>query len=307
VWAASSTWFTASRVDGASRMSSLRLANAGNIRRANLRFLDVIHVGNGPVTCPFFVAVMLTNNMPAGSRRDPVSDFLDSMPWRYREIFDAPSAREHAAIVARRGTEPAHVELWRKLPRGGAVVCVAADDCPGLLSFISAALVVHRLDVEAAQAYTRQAKDAPEAVDFFWLRRDGGPPSPILQADVAGIAEVLRGLVAGTVTLDAVAAAARAERVRPAGATTRVRFDETTESGLAVLTVETFDRPGLLLAVTRALHRARVQILASEATTTDGRVVDRFTLVELDGAALRSNRRGVLQVEVLAAVDSLGR
>jgi [protein-PII] uridylyltransferase len=244
--------------------------------------------------------------MHAASRSDLVSDFLDSMPWRYREVFDAPAVREHAAIVARRGAEPAHVELWKKLPRGGAIVCVAADDCPGLLSFISAALVVHRMDVEAAQAYTRV--DAHEAVDFFWLRREGEPLSPLVQADIAGIAEVLRGLVAGTLTLDAVAAAARAERVRPAaGATTRVRFDETTESGLAVLTVETFDRPGLLLAVTRALHRAHVQILASEATTTDGRVVDRFTLVELDGAPLRSNRRGVLQVEVLAAVDSLGR
>jgi len=74
-----------------------------------------------------------------------------------------------------------------------------------------------------------------------------------------------------------------------------------------VLTVVTSDRPGLLLAITRALHRARVQILGSEATTKDGRVVDRFTLVELDGAPLRTSRRGVLQVEVLAAIDSLGR
>ena len=85
------------------------------------------------------------------------------------------------------------------------------------------------------------------------------------------------------------------------------RFDETADGGLTVLTVETFDRPGLLLAITRALHRARVQIIASEATTKDGRVVDRFSIVELDGAPLRANRRGVLQVEVLAAIDSLGR
>ena len=132
--------------------------------------------------------------MHAARRRDSVSDFLDSMPWRYREVFDGPSAREHAAIVARRAGSPAHVELRRRLPRDGAVVCVAADDCPGLL-----------------------------------------------------------------------------------------------------------------LAITRALHRARVQILGSDATTKDGRVVDSFTLVELDGAPLRSSRRGVLQVEVLAAVDSLGR
>jgi hypothetical protein len=48
-----------------------------------------------------------------------------------------------------------------------------------------------------------------------------------------------------------------------------------------------------------------VQLLASEATTEGGRVVDRFTLVELDGAPLRPSRRGVLQVEILSALDSL--
>jgi [protein-PII] uridylyltransferase len=243
--------------------------------------------------------------MHSARRRDPVSDFLDSMPWRYREVFDGPAAREHAAIVARRAGAPAHVELWRRLPRGGAAICVAADDRPGLLSFISAALVVNHVDVEAAQAYTRVG--TREAVDFFWLRREGDASMPVLEADVERIADVLRGLVTGKLTIDGVAAAARAERAPSAGASTRVRFDEKTESGLAVLTVETSDRPGLLLAVTRALHRARVQILASEATTHEGRVVDRFTLVELDGAPLRANRRGVLQVEVLAAIDSLGR
>jgi [protein-PII] uridylyltransferase len=247
---------------------------------------------------------MLRRTMHA-ARPDPLSLFLDSMPDRYRQQpFDGLAMRQHAAIVARRAGAPAHAEIWRRLPRGGAVVCVVADDQPGLLSFISAALVVNGLDVEAAQAYTRVTG---EAVDFFWVRREGGLPSPVLEGDVTRIAGVLRQLVGGERTIDDVAAAVRADRVRPVGGATRVCFDGTNGSGLSVLTVETFDRPGLLLAITRALHRARVQIVASEATTTDGRVVDRFTLVELDGAPLRPGRRGVLQVEVLAAVDSLGR
>jgi [protein-PII] uridylyltransferase len=248
---------------------------------------------------------MLRLTMQA-ARPDPLSIFLDSMPERYRQQpFDGVAVRQHAAIVARRAGAPAHAEIWKRLPRGGAVLCVVADDRPGLLSFISAALVVNGLDVEAAQAYTRAGLD--EAVDLFWVRREGGLPSPVLEGDVTRIAGVLRQLVTGERTIDDVAAAVRAERAKPAGGATRVLFDGTNGSGLTVLTVETFDRPGLLLAITRALHRARVQIVASEATTTEGRVVDRFTLVELDGAPLRPGRRGVLQVEVLAAVDSLGR
>jgi [protein-PII] uridylyltransferase len=245
--------------------------------------------------------------MPSAARRDhdPVSSFLDTMPMRYREIYDVAAAREHAAIVSRRAGAATHAEIWRRLPRGSAVLCVVADDQPGLLSFISAALVVHGMDVESAQAYTRVG--VGEAVDFFWIRRERGAPSPILDADVARIRLVLRGLVTGALTIDGVAASANIECAAPPGVATHVRFDGTSASGLSVLTVETHDRPGLLLAITRALHRARVQIVASEATSQQGRVTDRFTIVELDGAPLRANRRGVLQIEVLSAIDALAQ
>jgi UTP:GlnB (protein PII) uridylyltransferase len=72
-----------------------------------------------------------------------------------------------------------------------------------------------------------------------------------------------------------------------------------------VLTVETYDRPGLLLAITLALFRAAVQIVASDATTAGGRVVDRFTLAELDGSPVLRHRRGAVQTAVLSALDSL--
>jgi [protein-PII] uridylyltransferase len=86
-----------------------------------------------------------------------------------------------------------------------------------------------------------------------------------------------------------------------------VTFDETAEAGLEVLTVETFDRPGLLLTITQALFRAGVQIVATDATTRNGRVVDRFTIAELDGSPVRPPRRGIVQMEVLSAVESLAR
>jgi len=236
-----------------------------------------------------------------------LSAFSASMPERYRDLFDASAIREHAAIVGRRGDAPVHVELWRRQPRGGAIACVVADDRPGLLSLISAALVVNGMDVVAAQAFTRaRGGEAPEAVDLFWLRRDGGLPSPVLAGDVARVARTLHQLVTGDATVEDVIRRARTQRASPAPGATRVTFDDA-EAGLSVLTVETFDRPGLLLAITRALHRARVQIVASEAATQDGRIVDRFTVVELDGAPVRPTRRGVLQMEVLAAIEAVMR
>jgi [protein-PII] uridylyltransferase len=239
--------------------------------------------------------------MASAARRDADSTFLESMPARYRELFDGVAAREHQGIVERRGENPVHAELWKRLPRGRAIACVVAADRPGLLSFIAASLVVSGMDVESAQAFTRETTG--EAVDLFWLRREGAPPSPVLEADVARMSALLRELVSGRTTIDAITARTRA--AAPSDAPTRVTFEETADGGVAVLTVETFDRPGLLLAVTRALYRARVQIIASEARSDGGRVIDRFSIVELDGAPLRASRRGLLQVEVLTAIDAL--
>src|SRR5450432_3702578 len=89
---------------------------------------------------------------PANARPE---DFSGSMPARYREVFDAAAVAEHAAIVSRRAGNPAHVEVWRRLEEGVTVVCVVADDRPGLLSRITASLVIHSMDIVAAQAYTR--------------------------------------------------------------------------------------------------------------------------------------------------------
>jgi UTP:GlnB (protein PII) uridylyltransferase len=80
-----------------------------------------------------------------------------------------------------------------------------------------------------------------------------------------------------------------------------------TDKGELVMTIEASDRPGLLLAITRSLFRAGVQIVASEATTENGRVVDRFTLVELDGSPVTEKRRRALQTDVLAAIDAVAR
>ncbi|HEY5146230.1 MAG TPA: hypothetical protein VII82_05660 [Polyangiaceae bacterium] len=252
--------------------------------------------------------------MRASFPLDPTPAFRASMPDRYLNAFDRAAVSEHAAIVARRAGAPAHLEIWRQ-PRqqadGVRVLCVVADDRPGLLSFISAALVIHGMDVLSAQAYTRRVpgQATSEAVDFLWLRRDAGVDHamPVVDVDIERIGALLRQLISGELSIESAVERARSSRTVPPGASTRVTFDEDADEGLAVLTVETFDRPGLLLAITLALFRANVQIIASDAVTRDAAVVDRFTIAELDGSPIRRNRRGVVQIEVLGAVDALSR
>lgn len=254
-------------------------------------------------------ASMLRASFPT----DPTSAFRASMSERYRRAFDEIAIREHAAIVGRRGLGPspaAHLEIWRQLPKGVGVLCVVADDRPGLLSFICASLVLQKMDVRSAQAYTRLRPEVGgEAVDLLWVRHDAeaDPAMPLLEADVERISGVLQQLISGDLSIESAAERARSTRPVPPGASTTVTFDEDDDEGLVVLAVETFDRPGLLLAITLALFRANVQIIASDAVTRAGRVVDRFSIVEIDGSPIRRPRRGVVQIEVLEAIHALTR
>ena len=233
---------------------------------------------------------------------DALSTFVDSMPTRYRDHFDLSTARAHAAIVQRRGDRVVSVEAWRTLPDGSVALCIVADDRAGLLSLISGALVFHELDVVAAQAYGhRSSSGATEVVDLFWVRRLSGKDiDPEL---VASIADVLRQLIDGSLTVETIARRAAGERAARASST-RVRFDGDRKEGLAVLTIETVDRPGLLLAMCQALFALRVQIVRSEVRTIEGQVHNRFEVAEFDGAPVGKLRRMQIQVQVLSAIEA---
>jgi UTP:GlnB (protein PII) uridylyltransferase len=239
---------------------------------------------------------------------DPATaSFQDSMPERYRLTFDGEAMQEHAAIAARRAGFLVHLEIWQRLPDGGVVLCVVADDCPGFLSLVSASLVVHDVDIIAAKAYTRISPETgrAEAVDFLWVRRQTAPAHPFEQADVARIGKVLAALIGGEATVKSVLRNDRLPSPARPETLTRVTFECTPDDGPDVLTIETIDRPGLLLTITQALYRAGVQIVASDAATREGRVADRFTIVERDGTPLGLSRRRTVQREVVSAIESL--
>jgi [protein-PII] uridylyltransferase len=241
---------------------------------------------------------------PASTPR--LEDFGATMPARYREAFDRVAIDEHAAIVSRRGAAPAHIEVWRRLDDGVTVVCVVADDRPGLLSRITASLVIHSMDIVSAQAYTRVSPGGKgEAVDLLWLRRINDSHPPLSDLECTRISDVLRALVTGEISVDATVGGIPVAEPRVAFAT-RIALSDARD-GPIVMTIETSDRPGLLLAITRALYRANVQIVASDASTEEGRVVDRFSLLEVDGTPIGEKRRRALQTDVLAAVDAVSR
>lgn len=245
----------------------------------------------------------------AGAEDTVLRAFVTSMPPSYRKAFDRDAMHAHAPIVARRADRATHVERWRDEADGVAVLCVVADDRPGLLSRITEALVVHALDVASAHAYSRVSPSgANEAIDFLWVRKvlgDEEPSSfgPLDDDDVARVRTTVDELVRGIHASEGSRAKRRLRRAPSPPSATVVRFETNELDGTAVLTVEAIDRPGLLLAVTQTLFRAGVQITGLRARTEDGKARDRFVLAERDGKPLASERRLALQIAILAALE----
>ena len=237
-------------------------------------------------------------------RFDPQA-FAASLPESYRRNFDAAAVIAHAQIARAREGAAASVGTFPST-RAGTALCVVADDRPGLLATISAALVLAELDVIEAEAYTRREPGrSGEAIDVFWVR-----PDPVArrgksfdEAQMAVLRSTLVGLLEGRVERRLEPGARPLST--PGTTETIVRFIEGDDGSFTTLEVETGDRSGLLLALSQALFNQRVQIVGSQVKTNGTRVFDRFSIVELDGSPISSARRLEIQVAVLTAVDPL--
>ncbi|MBV9946881.1 MAG: [protein-PII] uridylyltransferase, partial [Myxococcales bacterium] len=256
--------------------------------------------------------------------REVIEAHLGSMPERYLLANEPEAIVQHSRIVAARDGRPAHVG---RVPaahgvEAAAELCVVADDRPGLLASIAAAITANRLEVLAAQVYSRYRSDAAprgagragggaggsaaalgkgaaaggvEAVDLFWVRdREGGtegidPALPRLARDLEDLcagrvdpAELLRSRVGGR--------SPWRERPSPA-VTTEVLIDDRASPRHTVVEVFAKDRPGLLYTLARSLHELGLSIALSKINTEGMRVADVFYVSELDGSKLAAGDR----------------
>jgi UTP:GlnB (protein PII) uridylyltransferase len=234
---------------------------------------------------------------PAGGEKISASGFAASLPEEYRERFGPAEIAAHAHTFVMRSPGEAAAGIFPWYEPGLTAICVSVEDRPGLLSLISRSLNEVGFEVESAEAYCRDG-DPRVAVDFFWLR---DPSGRIGQEDVQAFVEILNGVLSGLrpeapVGLPVPGAPSSVRN-------TTVRFLEQRDGALSVLEVETEDRSGLLWSITRALHGAGVQIVGSQIRTTGARVLDRFTIAELDGSSIADERRFAIQVAILSALE----
>ncbi|HKO53280.1 MAG TPA: hypothetical protein VJV79_36470 [Polyangiaceae bacterium] len=233
-----------------------------------------------------------------------MNQFVATMPDAYARLYGAREATEHAAIVSRRGAGLVHAELWQSAD--GPLLCLVAEDRPGLLALVTDALLAQGMAIQSARAFCREVgQNRAEAVDFLELRALGG--SDGVAAQLAG--DVLQALVQ---SLSELIADDMARRTAPSISsashfepqpTTRVYFErQSLAEGSLLLVVDALDSVGLLHAVSSALHAKGMRIVACEIRTVEGRARDRF---EVEPSVPRSLNDGELCDVQLAVLDAL--
>ncbi|MGC4094416.1 MAG: hypothetical protein QM756_42195 [Polyangiaceae bacterium] len=238
-----------------------------------------------------------------------VAEFLKSMPGAYAQHFNLRDVEEHMQIVGRRGQLLAHAEAWHGALKA-PFVCVVADDRPGLLSFVTDALLVYGLNIKSAQVYCRLRSDGVwEAIDFFCVEPSSADaePSMLERAELDDFAQTLRELISEEQVVERRSSerdTIPVPKPRPA----RVYFDlEALRRDEMVLVVDAPDFSGLLFAIASALHGQGARIVASEIMTEDGVARDRFHLSRSESQALNGELLCDIQQAVWSALRGGGK
>jgi [protein-PII] uridylyltransferase len=227
--------------------------------------------------------------------RETLDALLACLPERYLLANRPESIVRHAHVVQERGMRGACVARVPSRHPEAAELCIVADDRPGLLASIAAALTASRLEVLTAEVYSHPVGSEREALDLFWVRdRDGGTAG--VEAALPRLARDLDDVCSGRVPpaellrLRTGSSSPWRERPSPAVAT-EILFDDRASPRHTIVEVFAKDRPGLLYTLAQALHELGLSIALSKINTEGSSVADVFYVCELDGKKVAAGAR----------------
>jgi [protein-PII] uridylyltransferase len=245
--------------------------------------------------------------------------FLESMPERYFLANTPEEVVAHAELALGRvdgSVSVAWMPSYHEDILGLCVVadanrnldlCVIADDRPGLLASIAAAISANHLDIQAAQINSRRlAGGGYQALDLFWVRSSAQDKTKErrlarLERDLAAL---FRGEVAPEVLVEPRLASSRNARPTPA-VPTEVLFDHHASGEYTVIEVLAEDRPALLFTLSRALREMDIVIGVAKISTEGSRAVDVLYASESNGAKIAIGARAEeVRTKLLSVLDA---
>lgn len=229
--------------------------------------------------------------------------YLESMPDRYLLASSAQAIVEHAEVVRSFKDRTVSVEVVPSSHPEATELCVVARDRPGLLALISAALTASKLEVLAAQVYTRKREDGSvQAVDLFWVQSRVEGAEAVLRA-LPRVRRDLEAMVSGASKPQVTLGAASPTRRAAPKVSTRVALDHRASREHTIIEVVTTDRPGVLFAIANALYELGLAISVAKINTEGARAIDVFYVQDAGGKKLDPGKQSAeVQAGVLRAL-----
>jgi [protein-PII] uridylyltransferase len=237
---------------------------------------------------------------------------LSSMPERYVLANTPAEIAAHAHVINAARGKRVHLQIVPSRHTGVnelCVVTVAAPEPetrttrPGLLAAIAAALTACRLEIFAAQIYTRLAASSGEEVlDVFWVR-DRVHGADGLTAIIPKVERMLDDVLSGAVTPQNLLLKRTPTRWsdRPCPPVpTEIAVENRSSDKFTIIEVITQDKPGVLFTLSHTLHQLGLSIVFAKVNTEGNRVIDIFYVTELNETKLGSRER-VNQVKLQLA------
>ena len=239
-----------------------------------------------------------------------LEDFVAKMPERYILAHPVDVIRTHARAARDRNGKLVHVASFPGPAKDVTELMVTTDDRPGLLADVAAALSANRVEIAAAEIYSRPRSGlADEAVDLLHVRSSTHREAGMLDEEQVeslsrDIEAVLRGQVRAPDLLAKRPRLPSWARRRGPDVRTKVVIDNSVSPRYTVVDVYARDHVGLLYAITHVLRRAGLSIALSKINTEGLKAADVF-YVEVPGRGkVDAGRCEPLRQELVDAIEA---
>jgi len=215
---------------------------------------------------------------------EKISGWMERLPFRYL-LSQSPKAimahyameKELAAGSLCMRAEQAEEEMWR--------VTIVTRDRPGLFALLTGVMWARGLNILSADIFTREPG---VACDIIMVERI---PDPLHSEDLwSKLESDLRRALADASYLDEILETKRKPSILQQKCIPRmgdkVLIDEDASDFYTIVEVYTWDRPGVLHAITNVFYRLGITIQLAKISTPGAQVADVFYTTDLNGNKL---------------------
>ncbi len=235
--------------------------------------------------------------------------FVDQMPERYLLAHPVDVIRAHARAARDRSDKAVHVAAFPSASKDVTELLVLTDDRAGLVADIAAALSANRIEITAAQIFSRVRVGAPpEAIDLFHVRPHGYAGEALTNDEIERVSRDIEAVLTGRVISDALLAKrpkqpAWAKRKAP-DVRTKIVIDNHVSPRFTVVDVYARDHVGLLHTIAQTLRQEGLTIALAKVNTEGLKAADVFYVAHGDRGKLDSEGSELLRQKLFDAIEA---